>query len=504
MKAGNGDEHDFTELRDLLFPERAQLDEINEHIRNLSVRAGDVSEVLPDAIVRRAGQDASLRTALAPTLVEALRASVRKDPSLLADALFPMIGAAVRRAVAAALADMTDSLNKIVESSLSFRGVQWRFEALRTGKPFAEVALTRSLLYRVEQVFLIHGASGLLLQHAMSPAAVVKDPDMVSGMLTAIQDFVHDSFGAAENSLDTLRVGEFSVWVQHGPRALLAGVVRGTAPPGLNNVFATANEALHREYGLELASFDGDAAPFAGTKQILDRCLLGQAPAERRRSYAWLYLAGALALLLIGIWAAWAVRDGRDRRHWNDYLSAVEKEPGIKVTKEERQGGKYLVSGLRDPLSRDPAQLLADYHIPPGRVKFQWESYLSLAPAFADEREFSRLKDSVDHHVVLFPEGQSAITPLQAVSVVTVAQQIRRILEMPGKRVTVELAGHADMVGTAPNNARLAEERAVAVKAALVDYGLDPSKLTTRSSVILTSQSMTSRSVTFEVLLSGQ
>ena len=503
MNAGNGDEHDFTELRDLLFPERAQLDEINEHIRNLSVRAGDVSEVLPDAIVRR-GQDASLRTALAPTLVEALRVSVRKDPSLLADALFPMIGAAVRRAVAAALADMTDSLNKVVESSLSVRGIQWRFEALRTGKSFGEVALTRSLLYRVEQVFLIHGASGLLLQHAMSPAAVVKDPDMVSGMLTAIQDFVHDSFGAAENALDTMRVGEFSVWVQHGPRALLAGVVRGTAPPGLNAVFSTAIEAIHRDYGSELAAFDGDAAPFAATKDILDRCLLGQAPAERRRSYAWLYLAGALVLLLVGTWTAWTVLDARDRQRWSDYLSAVDKEPGIKVTRQERRGGKYLVSGLRDPLSPDPAQLLARFHIAPDRVTFQWEKYLSLAPAFAADREFSQLKDAVDHHVVLFPEGQSAITPLQALSVVTVAQHIRRILEMPGKPVTVELAGHADMVGTAPNNERLAEERATAVKAALVEYGIDPSKMTTRSSVILTSQSMTSRSVTFEVLPVGQ
>ena len=498
MKAGNGDDRDLAELRDLLFPERAQLDEIGEHIHNRSLRAGDISEVLPDAIVLRAGQDASLRAALAPTLVEALRASVRKDPSLLADALFPMIGAAVRRAVAAALADMTDSLNKIVESSLSVRSVQWRFEALRTGKSFGEIALTRSLLYRVEQVFLIHADSGLLLQHAMSPAAAVKDPDMVSGMLTAIQDFVHDSFGAAENALEMLRVGEFSVWVQHGPRAILAGVVRGTAPPGLNTVFATALETIQRDFAVELAKFDGDAAPFGATQSILDKCLLGQSPPERRKSYAWLYVLGVVLLLLIGFFA---VRNIQERRRWNSYLSTVEEQPGIKVTKVERQGGRYLISGLRDPLAPDPAQLLPAYHIAPNRVAFRWESYLSLVPSFAAEREFMRLKDALDRQVILFAEGQSSLNPQ---SLLPVAEQFRRILAIPDKTLTLELAGHADRLGTEPTNQRLAEDRAKVVKATLVDFGIDPAKMTTRSSVIQTSTSMLGRSVTFQVLTSGQ
>ena len=495
MAAGNGDEHDFAELRDLLFPERAQIDEIGEHIRNRSLRAGDISEVLPDAIMLRASQDGTLRNALAPTLVEALRTSVRKDPALLADALFPMIGAAVRRAVAAALADMTDSLNKIVESSMSARSIQWRLEAMRTGKSFGEIALTRSLLYRVEQVFLIHGASGLLLQHAMSPAAAVKDPDMVSGMLTAIQDFVHDSFGATENTLEMMRVGEFSVLIQHGPHAILAGVVRGTAPPGLSAVFASALETIHRDYGVELAKFDGEAAPFEPIKSILNRCLLGQAPPEQRKSPAWLYVAGALLLLLLA--GVWTVRTFQERQRWNSFVAAVEKEPGVKITKQERSGSRYLISGLRDPLSRDPAQLLAEHHITADRVAFQWESYLSLAPAFAAEREFTRLKEALDRQVVLFAEGQASINPQW---VPPIGEQIRRLLEMSVQPVTVELAGHADNVGTEASNQRLAGDRANAMKAALVEYGVDASKLTTRSSVILTSRSMLSRSVTFQVL----
>jgi OOP family OmpA-OmpF porin len=58
--------------------------------------------------------------------------------------------------------------------------------ALRTGTSFAEVVLLNTLLYRVEQVFLIERESGLLLQHVRSAAVRTEDADMVAGMLTAI------------------------------------------------------------------------------------------------------------------------------------------------------------------------------------------------------------------------------------------------------------------------------------------------------------------------------
>src|SRR5262249_60500391 len=127
-----------------------------------------ISEVLPDAILLRAGRDPSLMKALEPLLEKALADSVRKDPRVLAEALFPVIAGAVRRAVASALQSLLESLNQIVETSVSVRSVGWRIEAVRTGKPYAEVALLRSLLYRVEQVFLIQNETGLLLQHVIA------------------------------------------------------------------------------------------------------------------------------------------------------------------------------------------------------------------------------------------------------------------------------------------------------------------------------------------------
>ena len=74
----------------------------------------------------------------------------------------------------------------------------------------------------MEQVFLIHKETGLLLCQVSAPNAAMQDADMVSGMLTAIQDFVGDSFTTQKGEeLETLQVGELSVWIEQGPQAIL-------------------------------------------------------------------------------------------------------------------------------------------------------------------------------------------------------------------------------------------------------------------------------------------
>jgi len=106
--------------------------------------------------------------------------------------------------------------------------LKWRLEAIRTKRSFAEVVLLHTLVYRVEEIFLIHTQSGILLQHVGAEANHGKDPDLVSGMLTAIQEFVKDSFNSQTGEmLDTLRMdGDHSVWIEQGPHAMLAAVIR--------------------------------------------------------------------------------------------------------------------------------------------------------------------------------------------------------------------------------------------------------------------------------------
>jgi OOP family OmpA-OmpF porin len=198
---------------------------------------------------------------------------VRNNPQQVVDAIYPVIGPAIRKAISVAWTDVVQSLNQSLTYNFSFQGLKWRLESLQTGKSFAEVVLLHTLLYRVEQVFLIHKETGLLLQHSTLDA-VAQDADMVSGMLTAIQDFVQDSFSTGQGDrLETLQVGELMVWSEEGRLAVLSGVIRGNPPRSLRNVFQETLERIHFQFSRELSAFDGDATSLDATRPLLEGCL---------------------------------------------------------------------------------------------------------------------------------------------------------------------------------------------------------------------------------------
>ena len=79
-------------------------------------------------------------------------------------------------------------------------------------------------------------------------AVTPRDGDLISGMLTAIQDFIRDSFGVhGHEGLATVQMGELTIWIEQGPEAGVAAVVWGNAPPELRAVFREAVEAVHLE-----------------------------------------------------------------------------------------------------------------------------------------------------------------------------------------------------------------------------------------------------------------
>jgi OOP family OmpA-OmpF porin len=180
---------------------------------------------------QRSDPDGRLADALCPLVESALKRSVRDEPRFWAQTISPILGPAIRLAVASALRDMVQTINQLLENSLSMRSWRWRVEAWRTGQPFAQVVLLRTLVYRVEQVLLVDRNSGLLFASVSAPGISTRDSDLVSAMLTAIQEFVHDSFYLEQDdSIRQIHTGEFSLWVETGPFAALAAAVRGNAP----------------------------------------------------------------------------------------------------------------------------------------------------------------------------------------------------------------------------------------------------------------------------------
>jgi outer membrane protein OmpA-like peptidoglycan-associated protein len=527
---------DLAELRELILgAERRRLRELERRLDAAGVTREELAELLPEAIVLRAGQDRQLARALAPTVENAIGESVRRNPRPIATAIFPVLGPAIRKAIAEALAGLVSSINSALEHNLSPRGLKWRFEAWRTGVPYAQIVLKHALVYRVEQVFLIHAESGLLLAHVWTPDLPPRDADLISGMLTAIRDFVADSF-ARERDAGGLRrfsVGELTVMVEQGPQAVIAAVVRGQAPDTLLVRLQDTLERIHLEYSSALATYDGDTAAFESARPLLEESLATVVATERprdgRRSVAWLpWVVGAVIVLAALLWLR-----VRSEQRWERAVARLESEPGIVLTRAERDDGRWRFAGLRDPLAPAPSVLLAGVAVDTTRVEQRWEPYLSLRPEMVLARArrslappssvalalvgdtlrlrgpaplpwvastarlasfppgvaaldlsgvvpetpaaLAGLEREIEGQRFLFDVGSAALGPEARSTAARVAASFRRLeaeAAAIGVRVTIELIGRTDPTGSDSANQALSRNRAEAALGALAARGV--------------------------------
>jgi outer membrane protein OmpA-like peptidoglycan-associated protein len=385
-KSAEPDTNQWEHLRELLIaPEQRQLAEVRERLDDPVRRAEELGRSLPDAIAIAASRDDRMARALQPTVDAALKRSAAANPKAIADAIFPALGPAIRKAISAALMGMMQSLNHLLNQSFSIKGLQWRIEAIRTGKSFAEVILLHTLVFRVEQIFLIHRHSGLLLQYASAGTSDSKDPDLVSGMFTAIQEFVKDAFDTKTGEmLDTLRMdGDHSVWIEQGPLAVLAIVIRGIPPVELRTRFRELLDRIHQLFGPQLANFNSEISAFAMIKPDLEDALVYQArkPTQRFSPLFWLLMA-----LLLAAGGVWSWRAFNTQRQWDALVDRLTHEPGIVVTSTWKKGGRFFIAGLRDPLARNIASIIAEYPINPDRIQSHWQPFFALDDAIILER----------------------------------------------------------------------------------------------------------------------
>jgi outer membrane protein OmpA-like peptidoglycan-associated protein len=517
-------DEDWTQLRTLLLaPEQTQLDELRERLDNRSIEPHDVSRVLPEAFAIRGEGDQQISAVLTPYVENGFIATVRKSPQVIVDAIAPIMGPAIRQAIARALQSMTEAFNHSLDESVSFRGLQWRLEAWRTGRPFAEVVLLHRLRYRVDQAFLIHRETGLLLHHVAARGVVVQDQQVVSGMLTAIQDYVRDSFGASqEQTLNQFQVGDWTVWIEQGSGAYLAAVIRGTPPISLREKLREVLDHIHAEQAEALRFFDGDAAPFQMIRPRLEGCMQAHYESPRPRSALKPWMLGA-AVLFACLWWGWTAYQSHAR--WAHFLGQLKTEPGIVVTNERSTWGGHHLEGLRDPLAKDPSSLIAEADIDPSTVSASWAPYYALDPQLIMRRAQMMLKppstvqfrvdgdilvatgsasiewaketrrlaalvlgvthyrdealvvvsipdllSRVNRTVIHFSPGSATIEPSQLPGLNAVATTVRdldRVVSQSGQRLRLELLGSADETGSAAVNVELSKLRAQTVLVAL-------------------------------------
>ena len=397
--------NDLDQLKQLLFgAEKQALDQISDRVERREVRTADVAEVLSEAIDRSYREDSELVESLTQPVGECLQRAFRNDPETYGDALYPVMGPAIRKSIMHALRNFSQQINEAVEHSFSPQGLRWRWQASRAGIPFGEYILQKTMRYRVEQAYLISRENGLLVGHVHHEASRIKDSDAVSAMFTAIQDFVKESFSPDRTGrLESADMGDFTLWAVHGPHALLVCVIRGVPPKSLRGDLSAVLERIHFRYGEAIRQYKGDTATVPEVEVELERCLRFEAREESKKSGGaariWMVV---LLLLLVAAAAFFGYRNWTYSQELARFDDALRAAPGIHVTAVERDGPDITLRGLRDPLAASIDDIAASIDLPAARVSADMQPFQSLQPEIIAARaaELFSKPDTVEFSVV--------------------------------------------------------------------------------------------------------
>ncbi|WP_339768101.1 OmpA family protein [uncultured Paraglaciecola sp.] len=387
---GSNNQHDqerqLQELRQILFGQNNQhlTDALRHNAREI------VSDVFSEALKDRQDKDGSVKKVMAPLVDKSVEYSVTNRKEQFVGYLYPIVGSVVRKSVTAFLSEFIERTNQLLENSLTIKGLTWRIKARQAGIPYANYVASQTFNYRVEQVFLIHRETGLLLRNVSYNQQQSEDADLISSMLTAINDFVSDSFKpnieGREQTLNIVKTDDFTLVLKAGPSAVLVAAVTGNMPQKIADLLQLTIEELHSLYEKQLHEFKGDAAPFADCDQQLMDCLVSELKetAKQKKSKPWMAWS-ILLIAVIGmsyyIYKLWIVQDYVER------IQAINEQPGIMLVQLESKGIKQIkVDVMRDPNAKPIIKWLREQNIPKKMISLTEKSYLSLEPQIVQER----------------------------------------------------------------------------------------------------------------------
>lgn len=111
----------------------------------------------------------------------------------------------------------------------------------------------------IDDVFLLYSRDGVLIKHETRRLRPDIDMDILSGMLTAVQQFVKDSFHGEEGEeLNEMTVGQMHILIGRGKYLILAATVTGGDIESMTVQIRKAVQDMEDHHWDQLEDWDGD------------------------------------------------------------------------------------------------------------------------------------------------------------------------------------------------------------------------------------------------------
>ena len=112
----------------------------------------------------------------------------------------------------------------------------------------------------IDEVFLMY-KDGRLIKHFTRRLKPDMDQDILSGMLTAVQSFIKDSFKGETGDLGHMSFGRFQILVGHGRFITVAAVTMGDEVEPYRPQIIKAIDSMEADYEPLLREWNGEVEP---------------------------------------------------------------------------------------------------------------------------------------------------------------------------------------------------------------------------------------------------
>lgn len=124
----------------------------------------------------------------------------------------------------------------------------------------------------VDEVFVMT-PSGMLLKHYTRRLRPDQDEDILAGMLTAVQNFVRESFDTAGGRLSEIRFENYDIIISYTDNLVLAAVLTAKNPEKLREKLKVAACEIEETYGTRLKEWNGDMAELRQIDSVMKKLI---------------------------------------------------------------------------------------------------------------------------------------------------------------------------------------------------------------------------------------
>jgi hypothetical protein len=122
-------------------------------------------------------------------------------------------------------------------------------------------------MYAVEDMFIV-GNEGRLIAHKTRRLHADRDEDILAGMLTAIQEFIRDSF-REDDQLRTFEFGEKKILIAKGSHIYAAAFFAGNPPKWAESTMMAFVTDLETRYGFDEKKWSGDVTALEDLDEMM-------------------------------------------------------------------------------------------------------------------------------------------------------------------------------------------------------------------------------------------